>query len=355
MSVENTALGLDHLLAMARVAARGKRRSPGVAEFMLDPLPKLVVLQRELADRTYVPGRARPFVIHEPKRRLVAALPFRDRVVQHLLIDASMPALERWFAPQSYACREGKGTHRALRRAMELHRSFPWVLRIDIAKFFPSIDHAVVLGLILQRTPRELRWLAERIVHAAGPCEPVVHHFPGDDLFTPFQRPHGLPIGNLTSQVWANAMLTPVDHMLASQLGIGTFVRYCDDLLVYGADRTRLQDAWTSIEERCALLRLRLHGRKCRLHRTTERTAFLGFVLERCGHGVRVLLRSDNIRRFRRRVRAIRGLCAGGGYDDAAAWLASVRAWLAHASHGHTRAVRRRELAAAQLLFCASP
>ena len=107
---------LDHLHAMARAAAKGKRSCPEVAAFMVDPVPRLIDLKAELESKTYSPGQARPFIIHEPKRRLIAALPFRDRVVQHLLIEASLPALERWFAPQSYACRTGKGTHRALRR-----------------------------------------------------------------------------------------------------------------------------------------------------------------------------------------------------------------------------------------------
>ncbi len=80
----------------------------------------------------------------------------------------STPAFERWVAPQSYACRTGKGTHRALRRATDLNRQFPWVLRLDLPRFFPSIDHALRLQVILPRTPPDLRWLARRIV-AAGP------------------------------------------------------------------------------------------------------------------------------------------------------------------------------------------
>ncbi|MFW5741159.1 MAG: reverse transcriptase domain-containing protein [Myxococcota bacterium] len=335
---------LPHLLAMARMAAKGKRRSPEVAAFMLDFAPKLMLLQQELGEHTYTPGTARPFLVHEPKRRLIASLPFRDRVVQHVLIHASMPGLERWFAPQSYACRVGKGTHRALRRAAELHRVFPWVLRIDIAKFFPSIDHDILLSIVLPRTPPELRWLAERIVRASGPCERVAFHFPGDELMTPHQRPHGLPIGNLTSQVWANAMLTPVDHLIASKIGIGTFVRYCDDILVYSHDRDRLEDAWDHIRERCDALRLRLHARKCRLHRTTEAVAFLGFVLRRRERGVVVRLRSENVRRFRSRTRRALALLDDGQLE-ADEVVARIRAWLAHARHGHTSRLRRSVLA----------
>jgi hypothetical protein len=258
----------DGLVAPARAAARGKRTSAQVAAFMLDPGPPLHELAQELRERTWQPGAARAFVVSEPKRRLIAALPFRDRVVQHLVVDAQLPAFERWFAPQSYACRTRKGTHRALRRACELHRGFPWLLRLDVAKFFASVDHELVLSLVRPRTPRELWWLTERIVRSGGPCERADFRFPGDDPLTPLERPHGLPIGNLTSQVWANAMLTPLDHLLGSGLGIGTFVRYCDDILVYGHRREQLLDAWKRIQDRCDRLRLRLHPRKCRLHRT---------------------------------------------------------------------------------------
>ncbi len=338
-----TDCSLPRLLELAHKAARGKRRSPEVAAFMLDPLPLLCRLGEELDRRSYRSGKPRPFIIHEPKRRLIAALPFRDRVVQHLLIDASMPALEGWFAPQSYACRLGRGTHRALRRACELHRCFPWLLRLDIAKFFPSIDHQVLLEVVLPKTPADLCWLAERIVRASGPCERVLFHFPGDELLAPLERRRGLPIGNLTSQVWANAVLTPIDHLVASHLGIGTFVRYCDDILIYAQSRTELEAAWRAIEQRCHQLRLRLHPSKCRLHRTSEPVSFLGFVIERRGGGVRVRLRSENVRRFRARMKVTRALWRAGALETEEA-TARIRAWLAHAAHGHTRRLCEREL-----------
>ncbi|MEO7035205.1 MAG: reverse transcriptase/maturase family protein [Polyangiaceae bacterium] len=331
---------LARLLELAKVAARGKRRTAEVAAFMLDPLPRLAELQQELRDQSYRPGTPRPFMIQEPKRRLIAALPFRDRVVQHLLVSESMPALERWFAPQSYACRAGYGTHRALRRACDLQRRFPWLLRLDIAKFFPSIDHEILLQIILPKTPPNLHWLARRIVASAGPCEPVRNYFPGDDLFTPSTRAHGLPIGNLTSQVWANAMLTPVDHLLASSLGIGTFVRYCDDILIYARDRSSLERALEKVEASSTALRLRLHATKCRLHRTTEPVAFLGFVLSRVDEAVRIRLRSDNIRRCRARLTQSHAQLAAGKLD-VSTLMARVRSWLAHAKHGHTRGVRQ--------------
>lgn len=333
----------ERIEGMARLAARGKRGAVDVANFLLDPHRHIYPLREELLSRSYQPSVPRGFLLHEPKPRLISALPFRDRVVQHLLIGACLPAFERWYAPQSYACRVGKGTHRALEAATRWFRSFPWVLRLDLAKFFPSIDHEVLRRQIDPRTPPELRWLAHRILATPGVVEPVAFHFPGDDLFAPHQRPHGLPIGNLTSQIWANAMLTPIDHLIASHLGLGTFVRYCDDLLLFAHDPGKLREAWCQIEERCWSLRLRLHPVKCRLHRTSDPVPFLGFVLCRSGEGVRVRLRSENARRFRRRLRRDLRLYRAGALE-AEEVLTRVRSWLAHARHGHTRSLCRTEL-----------
>jgi RNA-directed DNA polymerase len=318
------------LQAACRAAARGKRRSPEVAAFLLDAPRHLDALGRD-------------FWIDDPKRRRIFALPFRDRVAQHVLIASTLAPLERWFAPQSYACRASKGTHRCLRRAVELTRAKRFVLRVDVRKFFPSIDHAVLRRLLDPLTPPELRWLRDVFLDAPAGCEHVAWHFPGDDLLAPFVRPHGLPIGSLTSQIWANAFLTPVDHLLASHLGLGTFVRYCDDLLVFDDDPGRLRDALARIEARAHELRLRLHPSKTRLHRTADPVAFLGFVLQRVDGGVRVRLRTENVRRLRRRMAATRVLYEAGALDPEQV-VVQVRAWLAHARHGHTRRLCEREL-----------
>jgi hypothetical protein len=129
------ALGLDvgDVLAAAGVAARGKRRSPDVAAFLIDAEASSLRLLDELCNGQWRPSRPRRFWIHEPKPRLLSALPFGDRVVQHLLIGATLSMLERCSAPQSYACRRGMGTHRCLRAAASWMRARGWVLRLDIS------------------------------------------------------------------------------------------------------------------------------------------------------------------------------------------------------------------------------
>ncbi|MSP60862.1 MAG: RNA-dependent DNA polymerase [Myxococcales bacterium] len=337
-------LELASVLRAANTAARGKRRSGDVAAFLLDGERRCIRLASELRAGTWRPGAARGFEVREPKPRLISALPFADRVVQHLLVGATLPAIEGTFAPQSYACRHGFGAHLCLRAARDFTRRRRFVLRLDFAKFFPSIDHAVLRSLLRPLTSAVWWPITFRILDAPAHVERTLFRFPGDDLLTPIERPHGLPIGNLTSQVWANLMLAPIDHLIASHLGLGTFVRYCDDLLIFDDDPGRLRGAWDAIRERADTLRLRLHPVKCRLHRTSDAVAFLGFVLQRRGDAVSVRLRRENVRRFRARMRELQLLYQVGAISVADI-TARVRAWLAHARHGHTRTLCRSVLA----------
>ncbi len=329
---------------MARRAALGKRGSPQVARFLLDVDRECTKLADELRAETYQPQKGRAFWICDPKPRCIYALPFRDRVVQHLLIDATLLQIERRLVAQTYACRIGMGTHRCLDRAAELHRTHSYVLRIDIQKFFPSIDHEVLRRLLNRVTPLPWRWLRDRFLDAPIATERSDLHFPGEDSFVPLMRPHGLPIGSLTSQIWANLYLSPLDHALTSHLGIGTWVRYSDDILVYHDDAARLESALHHLEEVALRLRLRLHPHKTRIQDTTEPLPFLGFALQRHQDAVSVRLRSENLVRMRQRVSALRTLFSAGAIevDEVTARLS---AWLAHARHGHTRSLIERELA----------
>ncbi len=328
---------------MAQRAAKGKRHSSQVARFLLDLDRQCDALSLELAASSYQPSQGRAFWICDPKPRCIYALPFRDRVVQHLLIDATLRQIERRLVAQTYACRVGMGTHRCLDRARALHRSHRFVLRIDIQKFFPSIDHQVLRRLLDRVTPLSLRWLRDRFLDAPTVTERADLHFPGEDSFVPLYRPHGLPIGSLTSQIWANLFLSPLDHALTSYLGIGSWVRYSDDILVYHDDAARLSSALRHLEEVALGLRLRLHPHKTRIQETTEPLPFLGFALQRHQGAVSVRLRSENLVRMRQRVRALRALFSAGALevDEVTARLS---AWLAHVRHGHTRSLIEREI-----------
>jgi hypothetical protein len=220
-----------HLMRCARAAARGKKRKPDAAAFLLNMEPECFRLADALSAGTWMPGTYRSYVIREPKPRLISAAPFADRVVHHALVSLLEPHFERRFVAHSFACRVGKGTHRALARATELSGRRRFVLKGDIAKFFPSIDHQILKAQV-RRVVDDERLLAvlERIVDGSNPQEPVTEWFEGDDLFAPAVRRRGIPIGNLTSQFLAE-------------------------------------------------LRLRLHARKGGVHATRSAVPFLGFVV----------------------------------------------------------------------------
>ena len=268
------------LMACALEAARGKRRKPDVARFLLDLEPECFRLAEQLAQGTWQPGAYRTFRIREPKPRWISAAPFCDRVVHHALVGVMEPHFERRFVAHSYACRVGKGTHRALRRALHLSRIRRYVLKGDVVKFFPSVDHEVVLGEVARVIADErVLALTRQVVGGACPQEPVLAWYPGDDLFEPAVRRRGLPIGNLTSQFLANVLLDRLDHAVMDGMGCGDYVRYCDDFLVFGDDAAALWKVRQGIERVLAGLRLSLHERKGGVHATRGVIPFLGFTL----------------------------------------------------------------------------
>jgi len=201
----------ENLLLAAQAALRGKRKRPDVARFLVDLEPELLSLRRELLEGAYHPGAYRSFTVREPKPRLISAAPFRDRVVHHALTRVLDPIFEKRFAPNSYACRKGFGTHRAIRRAKQGCEDSPFVLKCDVVKYFPSIDHEILKGLLARVIKcRPTLELASNIIDHSNPQVESIAYFPGDDLFTPFERRRGLPLGNQTSQFFANVYLNPL-------------------------------------------------------------------------------------------------------------------------------------------------
>ncbi len=271
----------NNLLVAYRRAAKGKRGHANVATFEYQLEDELLALQNELRAFTYQPGPYRSFYIHEPKRRLISAAPFRDRVVHHALCQLIEPRFERSFSFDSYANRVGKGAHRALNRAQTFARRYPYVLQCDVRQFFPSLDHAILQAALARKvTDDHVRWLIGRILASGdgiGADEYAQVYFPGDTLWDGL-RPRGLPIGNLTSQFWANVYLNAFDHFVKRELGCHAYVRYVDDFLLFAGDLPTLHRGLAAIHTRLARFRLTLHPHA---HPTPVSAGipFLGFVL----------------------------------------------------------------------------
>lgn len=328
----------DNLLLAYRKASKGKRSQPNVAAFEHDLEDNLLRLQAELQEKSYCPGSYHSFYIHEPKRRLISAAPFRDRVVHHALCNLIEPIFERSFISDSYANRVGKGTHRALDRCQEFSRRYPYVLQGDIQQFFPSIDHAILRQLLAQKVDDpDVLWLIDQVLASGVGIlaeEYEMVWFPDDDLLSAC-RPRGLPIGNLTSQFWANVYLNAFDQFCKRTLGCRAYVRYVDDILLFAADKTTLWSWLEAIQAYLERLRLVLHpgGHP---KPVTEGISFLGFVI----FPQQRRLKRPKAVYYRRRWRRLLT-----DYQDGVVTFdqltASVRGWVNYARYGNTVGLRK--------------
>lgn len=327
----------ENLLAAARKAWRGKRSRPSAAAFYARFEDEVVALRSELLAGTYEHGAYHYFQIHDPKERTVAAAPFRDRVVHHALVRVLEPIFERRFIEDSYACRAGKGTHAAMRRAHQFTKAWPYALKCDIARYFPSMDHEILMGQIERVIgDRAILDLVATILASHRDAVEQVWE-PGGDLFSVSERTRGLPIGNLTSQFFANIYLNPLDHFVKHELKVRGYVRYVDDFLLFGKGHAELREHGRAVREKVRQLRLTIHPDKYRLLPTASGVDFVGFV---CYPDGRRKLRRENVRRFQRRLARMRHEVSLGERTWAEV-TASVQSWVAHASHAQTYGLRR--------------
>jgi RNA-directed DNA polymerase len=322
-----------------RKAAKGKRGQPAVAAFEHRLESNLFGLQKDLHSKTYQPGAYDSFHIYDPKRRLISAAPFRDRVVHHALCNMIEPLFERTFIGDSYANRIDKGTHAALDRTQALARTYPYVLQCDLRQFFPSVDHAALRAILARKiADSDVMWLIDRILESgAGVLEYEYDmvYFPDDDLFASL-RPRGLPIGNLTSQFWANVYLNELDQWIKRRLGCRGYVRYVDDFLLFSHDKAQLWRWKQAIREFLAGLRVTLHERESTVYPIKNGIPFLGFRV----YPTHRRLKRRNALAFARRLR--------GHYRDVARGdmtfeelTVRIGGWVAHAAHGDTWGLRR--------------
>jgi len=347
----------ENLYLAYRAARKGKRQRVAVASFEFDLERNLLDLQAELREQTYCPGAYTNFYIHEPKRRLVSAAPFRDRVVHHALCRVIEPIWESRFIHTSYACRVGKGTHAALDQCHDWLCRYRYAFHGDVVKYFASIDHQMLCALLARRiADRRTMWLIDRILDSGAGIQagerPIVF-FPQDEpsaapgqtragssgqgLFAAL-RPRGLPIGNLTSQFWANVYLHELDRFVKHRLRCRAYLRYMDDFVLFCNDKAQLQAWKVAIRGFLAMtLRLELHPRKSPVFPAQVGIDFCGFRI----YPTHRRLRRSSVRRFVRRFRRQREAYQRGELS-LEEMSHSVRSWIAHAAHGDTWRLRRR-------------
>jgi hypothetical protein len=210
------------------------------------------------------------------------------------------------------------------------------VLKCDVRKFFPSVDQRILLSLIARKIKDpDVLWLARLVVEHSNPQEDVPGFFPGDDLFTALERKRGIPIGNQTSQFFANVYLDPLDHFVKERLRCRHYLRYCDDFVILDNDQRRLAEVRDRVEQFLVTLRLWLHPKKRAISRVEDGLRFLGYRvwpdhrrLDRCG-----------VVRFCRRLRTYQRLCRHGRLSPGDL-TQRIRSWIGHACHADTWRLR---------------
>ena len=237
-------------------ARKGKRYRDDVLIFNQNYEEHLIDIQNQLIYETYEVGRYHTFYVYEPKKRLIMSLPFKDRIVQWAIYRQLFPLYDKTFINDSYACRRGKGTHKAadklqywLRQTDRKPQKF-YYLKMDISKYFYRVDHEILLNILRKRIKDErlIRLLA-KIIN----CENTNFGLPmwkePDEVDVENRlADKGMPIGNLTSQMFANIYLNEVDQYAKHNIRLHYYIRYMDDIIILHEDKKYLAEVKNLIE-----------------------------------------------------------------------------------------------------------
>lgn len=272
----------------AYVCARKTRRYKSeVLKFNNKLEYALLGLQEELRNETYVMSKYRRFYVREPKVRMIMSLPFRDRVVQWSIYRHLMPVYDKLFIEDSYACRKNKGSHRAINR---LQYWLKWIhdckydetwyyLKLDISKYFYTIDHDVLIHILSKRIKdKRLFRLLKQIINSDEMCFGLPEGVSPDPLDYNIWIPDkGIPIGNLTSQLFANIYLNECDQYCKHKLKIHHYIRYMDDIIILGNDKEQLGNMKMEIEYLLNNKFMLTLNRKCCIDKVSSGITFLGY------------------------------------------------------------------------------
>jgi retron-type reverse transcriptase len=319
-------------------ARKRKSNNPAVREFEKHWQLHLATLHRELKTQTYKPRPLKTFVLRDPKTRKICVSDFRDRVVHHALVNVLQPIFEPRFIHDSYASRKGKGTLPALNRFGQFLRKVTrngkcipesnnanavcgFTFKADIKHYFDTVDHQVLLKVISKRIKdRGVLWLTSTIL---------------DHYHTEPNK--GMPLGNWTSQFFANVYLNELDQYVKHHLKAKYYIRYVDDFVILHKSKSVLQEYEQRIRAFLQTLKLELHPTKCRITPLGRGVELLGFRV----FYYYTLVRQRNLRKILNKLKGflIEYKCAA---IDASNVLNSMHGWNAYAMHANTYKLRQR-------------
>ncbi|MFA6533954.1 MAG: reverse transcriptase/maturase family protein [Patescibacteria group bacterium] len=263
-------ISLENLLLAWPEFLRGKRDRRDVQEFSARLMNNILALHHDLKNQTYQHGGYEHFKVFDPKPRDIHKASVRDRLLHHAIYRQLYPFFDRTFITNSYSCRLDKGTHKAVsnfrRMANKVSRNNTrgfWVLQGDIRKFFASINHQILLKISSQYIPNaDIRWLLDKVIKSFSTA-------PGK----------GLPLGNLTSQLFVNIYMNVFDQFIKHQLKIKHYIRYADDFVIIHENSDYLKSVLTKIRQFLQQeLLLELHPGKVFIQKFSQGVDFLGYV-----------------------------------------------------------------------------
>ncbi|MCR4307926.1 MAG: reverse transcriptase/maturase family protein [Candidatus Berkelbacteria bacterium] len=263
-------ISLDNLFLAWKNYRKGKRSKPDIQEFEFRLEDKVFQLHEDLENGIYRPGGYQQFRITDPKSRMISKAPVRDRLLHQAIYQRLYTAFDKIFIFDSYSCRDSKGTHKAFERVAVFSREVSgnytrpcWAIKMDIKKFFDSIDHEVLLELLRERLADErLLQLLKLIIESFH-----------------FSSGKGMPLGNLTSQLFANVYMDPLDKFVNHELRIKYYLRYADDFVILSTDPDYLLGCLVELnlflKER---LKLQIHPNKVSLRKLSQGIDFVGYI-----------------------------------------------------------------------------
>lgn len=285
-------------------AVKSKKNKISTKKFLKDRENLIEQLRQSLIDGSFKTSRYRIFTVFEPKERQIYELPlYPDHIVHHAIINILGPIWHSMFISDSYACIPGRGLHAASKRIMQFIRRNKYVLQCDIRKFFPSINHDVMIDILRQKIgdKRMMKLLCDIVRSVGGETN--------------------LPIGNLTSQWMANLYLHQLDMFVKHVLHCKDYLRYCDDFCLFGNDKQKLWEQLHAIQN-FLNNKLKLELSKYFLHPVTRGVDMIGY-----RHFKKfILLRPRGAKKIRRRLKNI--ACHNDTSKHAMGQIASAHGWI---------------------------
>lgn len=336
---------------------RNKRNTMNALRFELNAEENILRLEKELKDKAYHPSRSILFFAKKPKLREIFAADFRDRVIHHVLVGYLEPIFEKIFIYDSYACRKTKGAHRAVMRTQSFMRKVSkngkvraYYLQLDIKSFFVNIDKAILFSLIKKRTNnRDVLWLAEKIIfndctrsYILKDDSGLFKELPCDKSLFGKDNKKGVPIGNLTSQFFANVYLNELDQFAKHTLRCRYYIRYADDFIFLDSSEEKLISWRGKIEEFLEnRLGLGLNPKRIKLQPLSNGIDFLGYILRRDY----ILVRRRVVNNMNTRLRYFEDCRAKGlDYEALEGLRSSLQSYLGHFSWANSYRLRENLL-----------